>query len=801
MNDLGGSSSMDDNDTNFITQQNFINNKSQTQQFGNQNNSKQNNFSSTQKRTNNENETTVTIKKKTVKKTTKMKESKNPKASMWAGDSFTSENMDPEMIELKKKDKILKMIKNSHIEKLKNSIFLKEINNAYYEMVRLSQMGDIAESKEMERTLLNLHASVIQDNIDAFSKTKMAKTHADFARTVGSTFFNSKTQRADDRRKIYNTTYTTTMKKVVNRNRNNQEDEIEEEENEENEEEEEKRIKKTTKNKNNKKNKNKISQSQRYNNRERDDNDNDNNDYEENRDKDEERYQQYPNQDNNGKSQDPRGQRQASQPIENPNRRDSRKPNVQDSVQLNPMDMQQQQNPQIQYNPQNPPINQRGDGERPNNPNPRRHEQYQYQYQYQVQDDKIEEGPNNPKLSGDIHDSRDDKKNPSKHFSEEGVDDDNNYYGDDNLDEDRKIDSEEQEPEPEQEQDQDIQGGQPRQYRSMIQQQEEVDYIKINSQSGKPYDPNISNKPGPVPVQEIQERILRNPPPKAGPSTTPKLPEVREEPTQTDEDYMNPSQIPSQSQQTGVFPSFPPDQNPQSDNPNQTYPVSNPNAYPNLPLKPPQSYPKGQIPPNSRQYPRGGQPGEQMPYYPPQRQTGKPHQPNRTRKPKGRPSPNYHRPYPTNPNDRNPRDAPQRQRQGQAPRPYTQGPGGKKKRPQSSTRPIISPYSQPYNPNPSFYPSGVEYERPRLGRAGSSSLSRSRSGSKSLRKSRAELLFAYPTKGKCFACDVNCSISRSGNSPNKYVPYMGSFKEPRKDITYYDGEKYGYYQYKSRFED
>ena len=465
-----------------------------------------------------------------------MKESKNPKASMWAGDSFMNENMDPEMIELKKKDKILKMIKNSHIEKLKNSIFLKEINNAYYEMVRLSQMGDIAESKEMERTLLNLHASVIQDNIDAFSKTKMAKTHADFARTVGSTFFNSKTQRADDRRKIYNTTYTTTMKKVVNRNRNNQEDEIEEEENEENEEEEEKRIKKITNNKKNKKNKNKISQSKRYNNRERDDNDN----YEENKDKDEERYQRDPNQDNNRKSQDPRGQRQASQSIENPSRIDSQKPNVQDSVQLNPMDMQQQQNPQIQYNPQNPPINQRGDGERPNNPNPRRHEQYQYQYRYQAPDDKIEEGPNNPKLSGDIHDSSDGKKNPSKYFSEEGVDDD---YGDDNLNEDRKIDSEEQEPEPkqEQDQDQDRQGGQPRQYRSMIQQQEEIDYIKINSQSGKPYDSNISNKPGPVPVQELQERILRNPPPKTGPSINPKLLEVREEPTQTDEDYMNPS--------------------------------------------------------------------------------------------------------------------------------------------------------------------------------------------------------------------------------------------------------------------
>ena len=125
--------------------------------------------------------------------------------------------MDPELIELKKKDKILKMIKNSHIEKLKNSIFLKEINNPYYEMVRLNQIGDMAESKEMETTLLNLHASVIQSNIDPFSRTKMAQTHADFARIVGSTFNNNsmnqnyKTQRADDLNKIYTTC---TVKKV-----------------------------------------------------------------------------------------------------------------------------------------------------------------------------------------------------------------------------------------------------------------------------------------------------------------------------------------------------------------------------------------------------------------------------------------------------------------------------------------------------------------------------------------------------------------------------------------------------------
>ena len=77
----------------------------------------------------------------------------------------------------------------------------------------------------------------------------------------------------------------------------------------------------------------------------------------------------------------------------------------------------------------------------------------------------------------------------------------------------------------------------------------------------------------------------------------------------------------------------------------------------------------------------------------------------------------------------------------------------------------------------------------------------SKSPSKEKQKSTANILFGYPSSGRCFACNVQCSISRSGNSPNKYVPYMASYKKLRKDITYYDGEKYGYYQYKSRFDD
>ena len=75
----------------------------------------------------------------------------------------------------------------------------------------------------------------------------------------------------------------------------------------------------------------------------------------------------------------------------------------------------------------------------------------------------------------------------------------------------------------------------------------------------------------------------------------------------------------------------------------------------------------------------------------------------------------------------------------------------------------------------------------------SKSKSNSRKGSKS-----PKILFSEPSKGKCFACDVNCSISRSGNSPNKYVPYYGPLKKERKHITEYDGEKYGYYQYRPK---
>ena len=64
-------------------------------------------------------------------------------------------------------------------------------------------------------------------------------------------------------------------------------------------------------------------------------------------------------------------------------------------------------------------------------------------------------------------------------------------------------------------------------------------------------------------------------------------------------------------------------------------------------------------------------------------------------------------------------------------------------------------------------------------------------------RSPAYIPYGKSNRGRCFACDVDCGISKSGNSPNNYDPYMASYKKPRYDVTFYDGNKYGYYQYSS----
>jgi len=80
----------------------------------------------------------------------------------------------------------------------------------------------------------------------------------------------------------------------------------------------------------------------------------------------------------------------------------------------------------------------------------------------------------------------------------------------------------------------------------------------------------------------------------------------------------------------------------------------------------------------------------------------------------------------------------------------------------------------------------------------SNSRSKSRSNSKNRIKSPADIPFSTPTKGKCFACNVDCNISKSGNSPNNFVPYMASFGKKRNNKTYYDEDMYDYYQNSSQ---
>ena len=783
MNPLAASSSNDDNDTNFITQQKFIpnqdhtQNNSQFQNLGDQNNQSQSSVSNSQTRKNNGKTTTVTIKKKTVKKSQKIKESINPGASVWQGDHFDIENTDPEYIEQHKKDKILKMIKNSHIEKLKNSIFLKEINNAYYEMVRLKEEGDIPESKEMERTLVNLHASVIQSNIEAFSKTKLAKTHANFAHSGGFSLHNSqnmgasfnKTQKFDNQQRLFNTTFTT--RKV---------DKIEEENNEEEEEEEEKRIRRTKKKRKNKQ--------KRYNN-------NDN--------------EEYNNNNNN---------------INNNNRYINQKNSPQD----NNKDNLAQNNDYLNPSPNNPNFQKPGDinneiqGQQklgslsqPYEKNNLDKNIIQYgQNGYHYGQNIYNQDGSQPQYSDGTNPNKKKKqKNPPKEYQ-----DGSNQYSDNNdVPEDYdNVNGEEQK-------EQEEEKIQPGQYKIIDQQ---IDVIQSNTTSGQISGNPIDQK---IPEQVQQVSFLNNPPNDSNP-TNDQVPSGTKIPLnpKDNKDYMNPKtnpyppypnqfqpQIQPNQQQPNkipIYPQGPGQQYPPSEYPNQGYPPYNPQQYPNLPFKPP-NYP----------YLQGQKPGPD--FSQPKPTSGK------TKKPKRKKTPNYPKPnqqiypttylsqpqypYPNDPNVVNPRDA-----QGRS---NPRGPGKKKRkpRPQSSQRPKINPNNpyEPYNPydyglpyNPQM-PQVVDYTYPRFSggrsperpgrymRPKSTSLSRSRSSSRSPNKSRAELLFAYPSKGKCFACDVNCSISRSGNSPNKYVPYMGSFKEPRKDITFYDGEKYGYYQYKSRVQD
>ena len=876
-NNLGGSSSNDDNDTNFITQQNY------------------------------------TIKKKTVKKSNKitnhplnaMKTFKTLKVSQWQGDTFDNEMNDEEYIEQRKKDKILKMIKNAHIEKRKNYIFLKEINNAHDQIQRFSQLGETAEAKEMERELNTLTSTVIQSNIDAFTKTKLAKSHAALYGQSYNTIFKdknyttnknirnlSKSERVINDERIYSST----IKKSVNKKNYEENEEIEE-----TEEEEETKTRKRKKNKkkdtkkkkknktldNNNKGREKISMrniphnisefKKLFNNQNRN---------------------QYPNQSQNPNqfgypnqfinsfpNQNPNFQGDPNQftglfPNQNPNLQgdpnqfmgpysnQNQNPNLQGypnqfintfsnqnpnpNLQGHPNQFtnnsqKPKQNPNLRGYPnkkinnnQNPDQNNshqnRNPNEYPNNsiPNgpyynrsgnlqPQINERYdvynvydQNQINKEINDNTSEELSNKKKKKKPSNKQPPNNNNPLPESQDENDSDNNNLNENDDFEEEPEEERKEEGKSPEEENQE-----QPNQIdtnllfsqtvsstvtlknpdiqsklvgSNQIPNQKDIPSstveIKLNypipedkNDSPKTIEPNLDNH---LPINPLQE--------KENPETNKDLPKELKQ-------KINPNKKPNDRINR---PPYSPEQNPKLEAANETGPKKR-NLLSNPPYQYPNQYPPNQIYPLNQEnipYPNNYPENPNInPYYPYPNQKPKRQRPKPKQKPKSltknypkKSSPNYYpnrpfvpeRQYEDSPEEilknRNPNLVPQKQ---------------KMKRPKSSKGPIINP-SVPYIDK---YEYPRRYRNPPYNPGRSLSRSKSRSFSKEERKSPSTvpIPFAYPTSGKCFACDVKCSISRSGNSPNKYVPYFASYKKLRKDITYYDGEKYGYYQNASRF--
>ena len=301
----------------------------------------------------------------TVRRTRQVVKEKNPSRSEKSNSGtqdFEDDKTDyDELSSEKRKNKVMKMIKNSHIEKIKNYIFLKEIDHAYDEMIRLRASGDIASSKEMERELNSLTQTIIQSNLDAFNKTQMAKTHAQQRRSGGpfSQFYDSKQSRTqkDIRRsqeeRMYQTV--TTTKRVVNRHsEDNDEEENQYEEEEKSEKKKGQKKKNKTKSDNNmKKRKNKSNTKIQNNNNQFDNNPN--NQFGYNPNNPNSQYSYNPNYPNSQYSYNPNNPNsQYSYNPNNPNSQYSYNPN-------NP-------NSQYSYNPNNP-NNQYGYNPNNNDPN------------------------------------------------------------------------------------------------------------------------------------------------------------------------------------------------------------------------------------------------------------------------------------------------------------------------------------------------------------------------------------------------------------------------------------------------
>ena len=674
--------------TNFISQKNFnpkkennqdyIQNSPPLQNRANSNSTKKN----TKKNNNNQEIETVTIKKKTIKSSTKVRNPRSNRSTNKMKESTIRRNnftdVNPEE---RRKIKMINMIKNAHIQRRENFILLKELNNAYNEIQRYMREGDYASAKMMENELNELHAAIVMANLNPITKMKLGRsTFYSDDNNFDSTFGQSQNlSRSFREKKIYEVNKIKKTKRI--KKNNEQYDE------EENEEEEDDNEEMNQQNNRNKKNGNK-NQSNDFNN-----NNNNNN---------KKKYPQNKNYDDNNNQNNPN--------IENDNYNNSNPKNLNDN--------------EFEDIPKN-------NGKR-----------YTYEIRNNPQYDQndIQEELNDENNNDNNKKQKPKNKNKKKKKNKGGQ---NDQYDDD---EDEENNPEEYHGEyEEQSNEQNNEQIENPNMRSFTKDQQ----IISNSQSINFYPNNSNDIPNDLPSDNQNLDQDKNPndpyyqsfkpnqsyppqyPPMGGTPTGKKIPQNLDNQNIPipKKSYQNPTSTIPPNKKNNQIPPY------QNKYPNYPYSPNdkNKNLNPNLIPKYPSNI-NDNINPNNT-----------YPIFP---------------------KDNRQHPYNTGDNQREPRFAPK----------------PKGKRPKSSKGPIRDPY-YPY------YYSGFNSEypqRPRLNFGKPLNLRRSKSKDKERRKSPANILFAQRGVGSCFACDVDCSISRSGNSPNTYNPYLASLKYPRKDITFYD---------------
>ena len=674
------SSNFAENDTNYITQKQFYTKKISEEHSPNFESDEFNTFKKSNTFNSNNNLTATFYKK-----------SKNSNEEVKDDEYYINE---------KRKRKVLNMIKNSHVEKLKNYIYLKEINFAYEEMQRYLKEGDFASAKEMERYLNSLQIDIIRHNIESFSKTKLGKSHATFGQSYNSNFSNRKNNNIE---KIYNST----TKKVSNRNYI--EENYEEEEN-------------IKKNKTKKRNKTKgIEKKYRNNNIVM----NIPNNISQNNNQMNYKTYEY---DNNI----PQKSYINSNDIYNNNIPNNENINYIQPNQIKEMGYSDNTDKnQIIYNEQNNENNnaiivQKGI--------------YDDNIESKYLKDLNEENPNeqeiNPENEQEINQDLVDNDNnndlnPNQNLENKNI---NNFPINKNKNEMNNINQN-------------------------IENEQINNNIIPNSELNPDYQkPNVKNQIENIPNEQNDKEYSNK-----EDNTPNQNNQIPKESNIEVPIYLSKISAPENNYQKQPYNNY----NqliPQKNNNIAYYPDDNIIINNNIPFNPDNAIPNN-IYPNYDDINNKNPNNINNIYNYPQKPENDLNEPYNKNKNKNRINPKQ---VLRNPKQNN----------------------NKIKRPKSSKGPLI-------NTNNNYILNIPDFTYPRKYYEKSKSKSRSKSTSRN-RSNTPKILFAEPSKGKCFACDVNCSISRSGNSPNKYVPYYGPLKKERKHITEYDGEKLGYYQYKSR---